>query len=105
MGSDIPGSVRAMIHGTGTLGGKILEQGSAHGDVDELNAAADSQDGQLPLPSYGEQGELEEIALSTRRTQQRRRLSPVPGRLDILSPGEQKTICAVERSRQPARRP
>ena len=50
VGPGIAGGAGVVQHRTGTLRGEILEQGSAERDVDELDPAADTEDGQLALP-------------------------------------------------------
>ena len=91
--------LRVVIERVRPLGRQILKQRSTHGDVDELNAAADAEYRQPELAGNTEECELEEVALAARRIQVRRRLGMVPGRMDILSAGEQETIGAIERAR------
>ena len=77
-------------HRAGPLRRKILEQGAAERDVDQLDAAADAQDRELALARGGEQRELEQVALPTRRIEVGRRLRAVPGGMDVLAAGEQR---------------
>jgi len=59
MAAAVAGADRTVIHGTGSLGRKVLEQGTTQRDVDQLNSPADAQDRQLALPGHGKEGELE----------------------------------------------
>jgi hypothetical protein len=58
-----------MIDRPGALRREILEQRSTQSNINELNAAADPQDGQLSLPRNREQSELEKVTLPAGRAQ------------------------------------
>ena len=63
-----------------------------------LNPAADAEDRQPALPSGGEQGELEQVALPARRVRERRRLGAVPGGVHVFAARQQQAIGAIERA-------
>jgi hypothetical protein len=86
-----------VVHWAGSFARQILEEGTTKRDVDELNAAADPQDGQTPLAGDRKERQLEQVALLTRWSQMRGWFSAVPRWIDVLPSREQEPITAVQR--------
>src|SRR5919112_720792 len=97
MAPEVPCPVEPVFHRTRALRGKVLVQRTTERHVDELDSAADAQDRKRTLAGNREECQLEEVALTAGWTQERRRLGAVPGRIDVLTPGEQQTVCSIER--------
>ena len=85
-----------MVHGSRALGREILKECAAHAHIDQLNAAADTEDRQAPLAGHRKQRKLEEITVAAWRTQQGRGLRAIPGRVHVLTAGEDQAVYSLE---------
>jgi hypothetical protein len=86
-----------MVHGSGPLCRQILEQRSSHRHVDELDSAANPEDGDFALPCYREQGQLEEVSFPAGWAQERRGFGAVPRGVNVLTASEKETVHPLQR--------
>ncbi len=98
MAPGIARALRPVLHGAGSLRWEILKQGTAQCHIDQLNTAANAQDWDPALPGHRKERELKQISLPTGRIEVGRRPGAVPGRVDVLTTGEQQAVDPIEGS-------
>jgi len=81
------------------LGGDVLDEGTAHGDIHHLQAAADAGGGQLPFGQRSGQGDLELVSHRVDPIDGRMGLAPIAGGIDVPAPRHDHPIEAAEQGR------
>src|SRR5680860_1760507 len=75
--------------------GDVLEEGSSVRDVEDLDTAADSEDGKASLSRFTSEGEFEFIATGVCPMDRLVGLLAVAPRFDVATPAEHDAVCLL----------
>ena len=99
------GAVGAAVDVVGERVGQVLAQRAAERDVEDLQAAADPEAGQVPAGRLGRERELEGVALGRRRERLRMRLGAVVLGVQVRAAREQEPVHRAVDHSSPEDRP